>query len=698
MNSKRKPALTLQLGLTALACACLMACGGATTAPQLSGVAAYGAPMANAKITLIDAVGTTKETTADSTGSYTLDVTGLTAPFLIKASMPSGDSVKEYASLVMTAPKAGDTGIANVTPLTHALVSMVSSDGTNPNEFATVDNLKTVDANKLASALKNLQAALAEVLKDAGLPETFDPVTTVFKADRASASDVLLDTIKVSLSDQGVSLTNARASVASDDPNSTPAAITIKGVPAAAPTPLAKSNVAADDIKGLDGLVTDANACLALAPSARVSKDALGTYTFLSACANVAGFASDYKAYGYSLQELWGPRLLEQIPADSKLLTPEFLLFLDNGNKALVRLAFSSPNGGKVYFEVAEKTANGWKIRGNQRDYDASVSVRIYRQNDLSTNGWTTPSSYVNSSDAGKNIGKFDAYTSRLNFAFNQTGPNGANVYAVRVTGPGLPATGIVLSRSSACGTDNYLGFYSNNGALPMLSVTNSNLTTTSATNSWVLDVAPFGKTYTGTDFYNQYRGLTSTGLESSSTSNNVAKKGTVNLAQIPEFALYKWEVFTTTSGATAAATLTSRIITRPLAASEGSKQAWATLTPDALDYLNPNNAVKAGELTSGQLSWTLPNASAPAVVSGYIYGSNSLGRMNMGQSVNKLGDTSLSFTAEAEKDGNGKACSYAKVPAFTSTKDYREVGLRQVTDRGLMLSQYSYHTGRAAP
>jgi len=25
-------------------------------------------------------------------------------------------------------------------------------------------------------------------------------------------------------------------------------------------------------------------------------------------------------------------------------------------------------------------------------------------------------------------------------------------------------------------------------------------------------------------------------------------------------------------------------------------------------------------------------------------------------------------------------------------------VGLRQVTDRGLMLSQYSYHTGRAAP
>lgn len=97
MNSKRKPALTLQLGLTALACACLMACGGATTAPQLSGVAAYGAPMANAKITLIDAVGTTKETTADSTGSYTLDVTGLTAPFLIKASMPSGDSVKEYA-------------------------------------------------------------------------------------------------------------------------------------------------------------------------------------------------------------------------------------------------------------------------------------------------------------------------------------------------------------------------------------------------------------------------------------------------------------------------------------------------------------------------------------------------------------------------------------------------------------------------
>ena len=169
----------------------------------------------------------------------------------------------------------------------------------------------------------------------------------------------------------------------------------------------------------------------------------------------------------------------------------------------------------------------------------------------------------------------------------------------------------------------------------------------------------------------------------------------------IPEFALYSWEVFTNTGGTTVADTFTSRIITRPLAAAEGAKQAWAILNADSLDYLNPNSTTKAGELSLATLSWTLPNTSAPKVSSAYVYGSAVTAtdsvRMNMGQSVAKLGDTSISVTASAEANGAGQICSYAKVPGFTSTSDYREVGTRQTTDRGLVLQQYSFHTGRAA-
>lgn len=687
---------SVQFSLSALAIATLVACGGgssSTASSQLSGVAAYGAPMAGATVSVTDSTGAIKSVTAGSDGSYNLDVTGLMAPFLLKASGISGDSVKEYSALVVSAPKSGETATANVTPLTHALVTMVSSDGTSPNEFADASKLKNLDTVKLSAALSNLQTALKDVLSDAGLPATFDPLTVRFKADRTSAADTLLDTIKVSVSDQGVALTNARVPV-SDSGNTSTATVTLRGT-STTPASLAKPTVDVSNLKGLDAFIKDANACLALAPADRVNKDSTGAYTFKGACNNVSGFdIVNYKAYGYTLSQLWGARLLEQIPANSTLLTPEFLLFLDDGNKALVRLASTSPNGGRVYFETAAKTATGWKIVGNQRNYDASVGVRFYRQNDLSTNGWTIPVSYTNSQDAGKNVGKFDAYSSRLNFVFNQTGPNSTNVYAVRIKGPGLPAGGIVLARSSACGTGDYLGFYSNNGALPAASTTA--LATSSSTTSWVLDAAKLGTAYKGSDFYNQYRGLSSTGVPSTSIANNIAAQ-VVDMKSIPEFALYNWEVFTTLSGSTPAATFTSRIVTRPLAASEGSKLPWATLNKDALDYVDPTNTIKNAELTNATFSWTLPNANAPAVASAYLYGSNTAGRMNMGQSVAKLGDTSVNLIASAEADGSGKVCSYAKVPTFSATAGYREVGLRQTTDRGLTLQQYSFHNGRSA-
>jgi len=133
-----KQALSLQIGLSTLACACLLACGGgsSSTDAQISGTAAYGSPMAGASIVLTDATGQTVSSTSGADGNYTVKVTGFTAPFLVKASVGSGDGVKEYLALVAAAPKVGETGTANVTPLTHALVAMASSDGTSPNEFS----------------------------------------------------------------------------------------------------------------------------------------------------------------------------------------------------------------------------------------------------------------------------------------------------------------------------------------------------------------------------------------------------------------------------------------------------------------------------------------------------------------------------------------------------------------------------------
>jgi len=707
MSYKNNIHRSLQIGLSILATACMVACGGggsgsASIESKLNGVAAYGSPMSSATITVIDAAGHSVNTISGIDGSYTATVTGFTAPLLIKASSTSGDAVKEYVALVTSQPKAGETTTANVTPLTHAIATMASSDGTSPNEFASTDKLKALDPSKVATALSNLQTSLKDVLLNAQLPANFDPLTTTFKADRNSAADVLLDTIKVSVSDQGVSLTNARAPIDETSATAQPNTVIVKGTQGATPASLPAPTVAAADIKGLDSFQSQINKCLAIAPASRVIKDTSGVFTLQSDCATITSFASNYKGYGYTLSQLWGKRFLEDIPEGSTLETPEFLLFMDSGSKALVKLTTQSSNGGRVYFETAAKdsSSSSWSVTGNQRNYDASIGVRLYKQNDLSTNGWTIPSTYTNSSDKGKNVGKFDAYTSRLSFSFNQEGPNGADVYAVRIKGPGLPPEGIVMARSSSCGTNDYLAFYRNNGSLPPLATNSAALPTSSGTNSWILDIAKFGSNYLGGDFYNQYRGLSSTGAPTTSTSNNISPKP-ITMNVIPEFALYTWEVFTYSSGATPTASFTSRIITRPLAAAEGAKQPWAILSAESLDYLNPNSTTKAGELSTAVLSWTLPNASAPKVSSAYVYGSATTAagavRMNMGQAVGKLGDTALTVTASSESNGAGQACSYAKVPGFTPTSDYREVGIRQTTERGLVLQQYSFHTGRAA-
>jgi hypothetical protein len=70
---------------------------------------------------------------------------------------------------------------------------------------------------------------------------------------------------------------------------------------------------------------------------------------------------------------------------------------------------------------------------------------------------------------------------------------------------------------------------------------------------------------------------------------------------------------------------------------------------------------------------------------------------MNMGDSVKAGGDTSLTLSAATERDGNGNACTTTKVPAFTATSGYREVGLRQTLVNGLGMKQNVHFVGRPA-
>ncbi|QDL53298.1 hypothetical protein [Rhodoferax aquaticus] len=486
-----------------------------------------------------------------------------------------------------------------------------------------------------------------------------------------------MDTVKVTVSDQGVNLLNVRAPIASNgagDSNS----VTVKGLGGAAPAALPTPTIPLSDLVSLDAWRNQVNNCLALPPAQRASYSG-GAYTFLGACASVTGFSNAYKHNGYTLSQTWGARLLDGIPAGAVMAYPEILTFLKNlatDDIALVRLSYASPVGGGSYIETARKISGQWAIDGNQRNYDASVSVALQRQEDVSTNPWKT---------GGVSVGKSSAYSSRMYFRFNQSGPNGSDVYAVRVKGPGLPSAGLVFARSSACGTGDYLAFYSNDGGLP--AATLATQPTSSTGNGWNVDVAPLGSVYTGSSFYNDWRGTYD-------RFNSTAQTA-VDLSTIPEFASYAWEVFTVTGGSTPFASFNSRITTRPVAAAEGSKMQWANFSSASREYANPSVSVKAGELTSVNLAWTLP-AGAPMVRSAYIVGYDGTNRMTMDANVAKLGDTSVTPLAIQERDANNSVCSYNKLPAFTTTTGSRAIATRQSTDRGLQLQQSLWHAGRS--
>ncbi|MCH7345688.1 hypothetical protein LZ017_20130 [Pelomonas sp. CA6] len=135
--------------------------GGGTAGTTLSGTAATGAPIAGT-VSVIDVNGKTATAVATnpSTGAYTVDVTGLTAPYLLTVVGMSGGR-QVMLSSVGTA--AGQT--VNLTPLTDLIVSAAAGV---PGAGALVDSCTPVSGSVPAACLSTLTAATSGTrLKDA---------------------------------------------------------------------------------------------------------------------------------------------------------------------------------------------------------------------------------------------------------------------------------------------------------------------------------------------------------------------------------------------------------------------------------------------------------------------------------------------------------------------------------------------------
>ena len=165
---------------------------------QLSGVAAAGAPIVGI-VNVKGANGATASSPIDATGHFSLDVTALTANYILYAEgTVNGKSVRLYSAAVAA-------GNINITPITDLIVASAYQD--LPQNAYAAWNGSQVDSTTLDTATTQIQTSLAPVLTAVGVSSTADPMTMNFNAD-GTGMDQALDVLDVNYAGTTATVTN----------------------------------------------------------------------------------------------------------------------------------------------------------------------------------------------------------------------------------------------------------------------------------------------------------------------------------------------------------------------------------------------------------------------------------------------------------------------------------------------------------
>jgi hypothetical protein len=340
----------------------------------LIGTAAAGSPLAGGTLRVIDSHGKTQVLagTIGDDGTYSLDVTGLTPPLLVVAEGRIGESTGELVAVEPTGVSSG-TLTVNVTPMTHAIASLVEPGG-NPRNLLQAANLAAVVPNQVALAVSALNTALAQAYALAGVSAAgFNPMSTPFQVGR-EGQDRLLDMVRVELGLASVIFTNATLPL---DANGVPplgAVVTLTPSNLNSPPVMAagSASVVPDDLAWLRQAF---DACFALAAAERAGA---------AACS--ALFDPAYLADGYPAAQRW--LLADAAMEGARFAVPELLFVqvdpVNGASMPVVRLAWSLPNGRTgaridVLRNFGTPALPDWRLHGNQRDIDMVIEPRLVR-------------------------------------------------------------------------------------------------------------------------------------------------------------------------------------------------------------------------------------------------------------------------------------------------------------------------------
>jgi hypothetical protein len=410
----------LALAVTgALAFSLLAGCGGGSssssnasnnsaTPTQMTGTVAVGNAVANANVTVIDVNGNSATATSSSSGTYTVSLAGLTAPFMVVATDPSGAN-STLVSVVSRLPSGTSAPVvANVTTLTTAVASLLTTSG-NPLDLSASGSLKSlVTPSSVSSAVATLDSALAPILSANGLSATFDPIGTAFTPNQTGA-DAVIDSVQIVPNPTG-----GTELVSSANPSA--------GIPLAqgtsVSTPLAAPPAPANY---LSSLISTLSQCLSASSTSCSAIDA------------------SYLENGFTTFAAAHPSLAASGATLGMPHTIKFFTGTNGKQQALIALPYTLNGANGEDVTVAQETGSDtWDIIGNQEQYNVTITSYVSRR------------TFVDSIDA-----PFSRYESGLGITIPAGAagtPNPANLAAASVTGPGINGTAYLLPRS---GTGN---------------------------------------------------------------------------------------------------------------------------------------------------------------------------------------------------------------------------------------------------
>ena len=174
----------------------------AVSGTSVTGIAAMGAPIASAKVTLKDSAGHSSTATTAAAGTYTLSTAGFTPPFLIQVQAGSGN-------LYSVSADALTTTTINTDPFTDLIIrSWYSVQGVSIDAAFANPASHPAPAVQGVQILHNMVESFLQLwLANAGItPSKFNLISTPFTAN-GSGLDKVLDESTVNTSTGKVTIT-----------------------------------------------------------------------------------------------------------------------------------------------------------------------------------------------------------------------------------------------------------------------------------------------------------------------------------------------------------------------------------------------------------------------------------------------------------------------------------------------------------